>query len=313
MNMLAIAAESLVERARQSQQPLPAAELEAFITTTSHSAHARRLAFEILAATDASIADRLIPAMLTDPGAEFRRDAVNRLLVQAGAEVKQGQPEAAKQTYQQALKGAVHEDQVEKIVEGLKPLDVDVDFRQHFGFLTNWNVIGPFDNRDGIGFAAIYPPEQHLGQPLDPTATYPGQQGEVAWKPLITDDRNGVVDIGKRLENYKGSAMYLATEFDSPTARQVEFRLGTPNAWKLWVNGEPVFQREEYHRGSALDQYRVPVDLKAGKNQILFKILQNEQTQEWAQAYEFRFRVTDSAGSAIRSANATKPSSTSGS
>ena len=79
----------------------------------------------------------------------------------------------------------------------------------------------------------------------------------------------------------------------------MQFRLAIPNAWKLWLNGQPLFGREEYHRGKSFDQYVVPGRLKAGRNVILLKVLQNEQTESWAQRYEFQFRVTDPAGAAV--------------
>ena len=109
----------------------------------------------------------------------------------------------------------------------------------------------------------------------------------------------GVLDIAKQLGDDKGSAMYFAAEFDAPAARPAEIRIGTPNAWKLWLNGEFLFGREEYHRGEELDQYRVPAQFKAGKNLILLKVLQNEQTDASAQSYKFRLRVCDSTGQAI--------------
>ena len=93
--------------------------------------------------------------------------------------------------------------------------------------------------------------------------------------------------------------MYAVTTWTSNKDQQVEIRLGTPNSWKLWINGQLVFEREEYHRSSKLDQYRVPVSLKAGKNTLMFKICQNEMTQDWAQRYQFQIRICDSTGSAI--------------
>lgn len=90
--------------------------------------------------------------------------------------------------------------------------------------------------------------------------------------------------------------MYLTTEFHSPSARVVELRLGTPNAWKIWLNGKMLFGRDEYHRGMAIDQYRVRGELKPGANTILLKICQNEQKEDWAQRYEFQLRVADLSG-----------------
>jgi hypothetical protein len=95
--------------------------------------------------------------------------------------------------------------------------------------------------------------------------------------------------------------MYLLTGFQSPTSRRVELRLGTDNAWKLWFNGELQFSRNEYHRGKALDQYRIPVTMKPGNNVILLKVCQNEQTEDWAQDYQVQLRVCDSNGRGIRS------------
>jgi hypothetical protein len=70
-----------------------------------------------------------------------------------------------------------------------------------------------------------------------------------------------------------------------------------------------VFAREEYHRGMNLDQYRMRGKLKAGKNVILIKICQNEQTEDWAQRWQFQFRVVDATGTAVLSTDrAGKPS-----
>ncbi|MGV2339005.1 MAG UNVERIFIED_CONTAM: hypothetical protein LVR18_34980 [Planctomycetaceae bacterium] len=62
------------------------------------------------------------------------------------------------------------------------------------------------------------------------------------------------------------------------------------------MNGVLAFEREEYHRSTQLDQYSVPVQLKPGVNVLAFKICQNEQTQDWAQKYQFQLRVCDGTG-----------------
>jgi hypothetical protein len=43
--------------------------------------------------------------------------------------------------------------------------------------------------------------------------------------------------------------------------------------------------------------------LQAGKNVILVKVCQNEQTESWAQRWEFQLRVCDSIGAAILAPN----------
>jgi hypothetical protein len=177
----------------------------------------------------------------------------------------------------------------------LKALGDKVDLQKHFGFLTKWRIIGPFDNKMFIGFEAVYAPEKSV----DLAAKLQGQSGEVSWAEISTADDFGILDIAKSVAPHKGAVMYLATTFNSDRDRAVEVRLGTPNAWKVWVNGQFAFGRDEYHRGMAVDQYRVKATLKAGDNVILVKLCQNEQTEDWAQRYQLQLRVSDSSGIAI--------------
>ncbi len=290
--------ETIADRSIAAKK-LPAAQLEAFILDTKHGAAARRLAYEWLLKVDATASDRLIPGMLQDASAEFRRDAVARLLEQAG---KATGPEQVA-LYKQALIGAVDDDQVKAIVKPLRDAGEKVDLQLHFGFLPAWQLIGPFDNTDKKGFDVAYPPESELK--FD--AKYPGKKDDVAWTEFRTTDEYGVVDLAKALAPHKGAVTYAATEFASATAQTVEVRLGTPNAWKLWVNGQLAFARDEYHRGTMLDQYKVPVKLQAGKNTLLLKVCQNEQTEDWAQKWQYQLRICTSAGSAVHPQTAALP------
>lgn len=291
-NWLRNAFDSLASAESAAGRQLPKAELLEFIHNTSEAPAARRLAYEWLLRQDAALQQQVIPRMLLDPSPEFRRDAV-ALLISEAAQAQDAQ--AGTELYRRALTGAVHKDQVDRIAEALRKQGAEVNIQQHFGFLSSWQVIGPFDNKDEKGFAVAYPPE--AGIQLD--AEYDGQLDKVRWQPLSTTDDYGIVDIAKQLKNYKGSVMYATTTWNSPQAQQLELRLGTPNAWKLWVNGQLVFEREEYHRSTQMDQYKVPVQLQAGTNTILLKVCQNEQTQDWAQAYHFQLRVCDATGAAV--------------
>ncbi len=299
VNWLRNAFEEAVGTSKAVGKTLPTDVLQNFISDLNQSAVARRLAYETLKAQDPSVEEKLIPGMLLDPSPEFRRDAVARLISEAE---KASDAAAATPVYQKAMSGAVHEDQVKQIAEALRKNGETVDIQKHFGFVSNWMIVGPFDNTEEKGFAVAYTPETIVaeGKAIDLSAEYDGQLGKVQWKPLKTEDDYGVVDIAKQIENFKGSLMYATTTWTSDTDQNVEIRLGTPNAWKLWVNGKLAFEREEYHRSSAMDQYTVPVSLKAGENHLVFKICQNEQKQEWAQRYQFQLRICDSTGSAVQ-------------
>jgi hypothetical protein len=296
-NWLRNAVETVADRNLQLKRPLPAAQLETFVRETSHNPRGRRLAYEWLVKIDPTAPARLIPGMLLDPAAEFRRDAVAlRMGEAAKVDAAHDKPQALK-LYREALSGALDDDQVKTIAQALTKLGEKVDISKHFAFLTQYSVIGPFDNRGGRGLETVYPPEKEIQ--LD--AAYDGQLGKVSWQPLQSHGDYGIVDIAKQVKPYKGAVMYLLTGFQSPSSRRVELRLGTDNAWKLWFNGELQFSRNEYHRGKALDQYRIPVTMKPGNNIILLKLCQNEQTEDWAQDYQVQLRVCDSNGRGIRS------------
>ena len=292
-NWLRNAFETIAAGETAAGRDLPAEQLTRFIQDTANAPVARRLVYEWLLRQDETLEQRLIPGFLEDVHPDFRRDAVALLIARATSV----QNDLAVPLYRMALRGAVHDDQVKVIAEALETVGQPVNLQKHFGFLSAWKIVGPFDNRQMNGFAAAYGPETDP----DLKSDYDGQLGPVSWQDISTDDSYGIVNIAQQIENYKGSLMYAATTFHSTDEREIEFRLGTPNAWKLWVNGELIFEREEYHRGTRMDQYRIPVSLGAGENTIMLKVCQNEQEQDWAQRYQFQLRVVDSSGAAVLS------------
>ncbi len=284
---------------------LPTEALTKFLHDRSHLPQARRLAYDTLKSVDPTLEARLIPTLLDDPSGELRRDAVTLTMQQAEKLATDGHPDAALAQFQAALSGAVDEDQVKKLAEILKGLKQPVNLVDHYGFLTQWKVIGPFDNKGMKGFHVVNPPETELAfeKEYDGMAGADGMVIKTKWRSLASEDEMGLFDLNTLFEKYKGATAYVATDFDSGFAQTVEFRLGTSNAWKLWITGEQLFAREEYHRGMFLDQYSVRGKLNAGKNTILLKVLQNEQEESWAQDWSIQFRVCDFSGRAIRPAN----------
>jgi hypothetical protein len=295
-NWLRLAAGAIAERAAAEDRPLPLGELERFVLQTRHAAGARRMAYEWLARADPSAPDRLLPGMLRDPSPELRRDAVAAAIKEARALRGKGRKAEAVAAWRRALSGAADRDQIEEAVKELKALGVEVDVAAHFGFVRRWHLIAPFPNPDGKGFAAVYPPEKGV----DLTAAYKGKGGvEARWRPYTTTDPYGMVDLNKVLGKKKGVVAYAYAVVYSPTERPVEVRLGTPNAPKVFLNGREIFGREEYHHGLDPDQHAAKGVLRAGRNELLLKLCQNEQTEGWAQAWIVEARLADAAGAAV--------------
>ncbi|MBI3860412.1 MAG: hypothetical protein HY290_00800 [Planctomycetia bacterium] len=309
-NWLRSAAETIADRQMGRGQKLPVRELEAFLLDTSHVARGRRLAFDLLARGDATAGDRLVPNMLHDPSLELRRDAVNRLMAEALRQEQAGETTQAGASFLKALGGVRDHDQAEVISAGLERLGQPVNFPRHLGFITEWNLIGPFDNVNHNGYAATYPPETQI----DLDSCYAGKNGDVKWTPFVTSDRYGIVDLNRAIGKMSSAACYAAAEFFSDADRKVELRLGSSNAWKVWVNGRLVAERDKYHLDmepaqdstttymrAEVDRYRLAARFKSGKNTILLKVCQDERTEDWAQLWQFQIRVCDATGAAIHS------------
>lgn len=294
-NWIRTAVDAIAERQVQSGRPLPAAELEAFVLDRSHDARARRLAYEWLLRVDSSAEDRLIPGMLDDPGWEFRRDAVARLIREAARHAEAKRSSEAVAVYRRALDAARERDQIDLIAQRLRGLGEKVDLARQLGCVMRWKLIGPFDDVGGKGFDAVYPPEKEIR--FD--AQYAGKTGTVGWKDYVCRDEYGTVDLNQGLAEVKQAAGYAAAEFLADQERKVIFRLTSDNAVKVWLNGAIVASYKIYHAGTQPDQYQNPAVLRSGRNLILVKVCQNELTQDWARAWDFRLRIVDPDGAPV--------------
>ncbi len=302
-NYLRSAIEAVADRHLRQANPDAQRTLQAFLNDTTHHPRARRLAFDLLTRLDPGVPDRLIPTFINDPSTELRRDAVQRLILEAKPDVEKASLDAASklralETLKKAFAGSRDLDQIEQLAKDLKQLGHEVDLPRHYGFVTSWKIIGPFDNSNESAFDVAYPPEKGI----DLKATYPGKQGTtVAWLDHTTSDVHGKVDFNKALGKANGVVSYAFTEFVVQQPRAVEFRTGCICAFKLWVNGQQVDAHNVYHSGTKIDQYVAKGALRAGRNTILVKVLQNEQKENWAQDWDIQLRVCDSVGTAVLS------------
>ncbi|MCP4729458.1 MAG: hypothetical protein GY872_05220, partial [Roseibacillus sp.] len=293
------AVEVIVERELAEKKPLPFADLKTFLADRSQAPEARRLAFDLMLAIDRGASETLAPGFLDDPSNELRRDAVALLIAEGARQLAQEAGDTATITYRKALHAARDVDQIQAIAKALTDLKQQVDLPRHFGFLTDWQVIGPFHNTDRKGFAEEFPPEKKI----DLKARHPGKESEVKWQTLATSDPYGKVDLNEPYGKLKEVTGYAYHEFESGEVQPAELRLGCKNAWKVWLNGKLLFSRDEYHRGQRIDQYKMPVQLEKGTNSILIKLCQNEQKEHWTVEWEFQLRVCDTTGKAILAAN----------
>ena len=291
-NWLRTAVDAIVEAELKAGRPLPLRELNAFLTDTKQHPAARRIAFEILSRQAPEETAKKLLTMITDPSVEIRRDAIAARM--KAAESLTGN--AKKTEYELLFAASRDKDQAEELQKLLKATGGNADLTRHFGYITEWQVVGPFDNTDGTGFAKAYPPEAGV----DFAAKYRGKTGEeMTWKPVQSAATYGTIDLNVDLDKFKDACAYAATDIIIEKDTPAEIRLNTPNSVQVFLNGAKVYEHEEYHHGDRFDQYSVTVTLKAGKNRLLVKVCQNDQKEPWAQKWQFALRICDATGGAL--------------
>jgi hypothetical protein len=277
---------------------LPREAIKEYFADTSHSAMGRLLAFDLLTQGRDELATQLIPTLIDDPSMPLRRKAV-AALIEKSESVVESDPVAAIGNLGYALNKARDIAQVQLISKKLDSLGVKVNLQQQLGFINTWNLVGSFDNKDMSGFDVAHGPEEAIGM-IDLSATYKDMEGnETTWKQVTTDHETGNVDLNDYIGKVKGATVYALGTFKAAEARDAEFRIGTANATKIWLNGNLVMSNEIYHNSNSIDKFSGKVELQKGDNEILIKVCQNEQTEPWAQDWQFQFRICDETGKAI--------------
>jgi hypothetical protein len=287
-NWLRAAVDAAAERVLGQQGDLPRSLLEGVLLDRSEAPRARRVAYEWLLRVDPPAAERLLPRMLDDPSLELRLDAVGRVIARAAAAADDAE---RRDLYRQAFDAALDIEQIKQTAAALKELGVEVDLARRLGFVTQWRLIGPFDNTGLKGFDAVYPPETDRG-----VAETQGKSGLVSWKTYRTADPFGVVDLNVEIGSDKEVVAYAVAEVSAAAPLRGHIRLASKNAPKAWFNGRPIGAFEVYHAGSEIDQYVMPVEIAAGRNEIVVKLSQNEKKMAWEKEWDFQLRVTDLLG-----------------
>ena len=154
-------------------------------------------------------------------------------------------------------------------------------FAPELGFITRWQICGPFDNPGMKGHDTPYPPEEKI----DLSANYTGKAGEVSWKLNTAPDWKAFVDLRDEFaekDNVVAYAVCWVTLEDGP--RQAEFRMGSNDSIKAFLNGREIWNHKVSRTGS-VDEDRTLVELPTGTSTVLLKI--GQTGKNWG----FYFRI----------------------
>ena len=147
-------------------------------------------------------------------------------------------------------------------------------------FITDWNLVAPFEAPDMDSLTVVYPPEQDAST----DERYRGKSGaEIRWRS-VRAERGGYIRLSEFVEPNENAVAYGLVWVRSPDERTAHVLLGSDDGVRLWINDELVHTNPVY-RAAAPDQDHVAVALKEGWNKVLIKVLQGGG--EWG--YYLRF------------------------
>jgi Protein of unknown function (DUF1553)/Protein of unknown function (DUF1549)/Planctomycete cytochrome C len=142
--------------------------------------------------------------------------------------------------------------------------------------LSPWRAVGPFEvNSFDAAYATAFEPEKTI----DLARSY--GDGKLKWThhPEWRDGEAHYLPGG-----FAATYLYRTIEADWPMPITLSF--GSDDAIKVWLNGKPVLANKLI-RIVAPDQEKATVDLHAGKNELLVKVVNG------GGAYAFYFRVAE--------------------
>ena len=155
--------------------------------------------------------------------------------------------------------------------------------RDDLGIVFDWHVIGPFEPEGADPGAQVFPPEQEI----DFAREYPQRQNIAKWRRVgdpgpVEIDALGWVAI--KYAYMDNTATYALTHATVPAATDAFVHVRADDDFTLFVNGERIdgFIDRGWNDSTRLwwrgpiehapDAMRLPVHLRAGRNQVLLKI-----------------------------------------
>jgi tetratricopeptide (TPR) repeat protein len=171
-----------------------------------------------------------------------------------------------------------HTSDVNKAREQLKSIGIPEE--------NKWYLIGPFDHKNG--FNKKYPPEKEIRL----NRYYKGKNQKINWQQANDNYMEGYIDLKENLKQYNWSVGYGLIYVESPDERQVQIRVGTNDATKIWLN-EKLVWTFNIGRDAIFDDDIINVTLQQGLNKILIKVC--NRISLWG----YYFRITDEEGNGV--------------
>src|SRR5262245_52923912 len=134
------------------------------------------------------------------------------------------------------------------------------------GFLDAWMILGAFDNDQGKGFLAEYPPETAA----DGNGEFIGSRLPIRFRPMKVNPLDGALPLGDTIAPPSSAVAYAQTYVWADRPERVELRLTTTDSVRAWLNGR-LIASDDHISHDELDNLVVAATLQQGYNRLLIK------------------------------------------
>lgn len=170
-----------------------------------------------------------------------------------------------------------------------KPNEALTEFNK-IGALSNWQVLGTFENTSASGFNKDFNVLEHP----ESKAVFKNKiKTNISWFKPPVERSDKWFDFTYLFEVHN-AIMYAQTFLNSLQDQEVIMRSGCSGSIKIWVNDQ-LITNEITERNCDLDIYANTVQLKKGYNRILVQIGESESGRA-----NFLIRLTDKQGNTIQ-------------
>lgn len=164
----------------------------------------------------------------------------------------------------------IEENKITQLAENRTMSDVNTfieKVKHQYTYLTNWWIIGPFDNPNEKGLLIKYSPENEF----ETEKPYVGKNDQTIRWQHIENKESGYMDFTKLFDDRIDGVAYARTTMESKQDGKIKIGIGSNDGVRLWVNGNVVLSNQ-IARKAEPNQDIIIVNLKKGKNDILIKI-----------------------------------------
>ncbi|MGD2294487.1 MAG: DUF2961 domain-containing protein [Candidatus Aminicenantes bacterium] len=136
-------------------------------------------------------------------------------------------------------------------------------------FIKEWILIGPFDAPDMSYLQKAYPPEVKI----ELKKKHEGKNGKAVGWITLKSEKSGYMRLEDKIDPPERGIIYGLVYVHASEPLNTHLLVGSDDGVRIWLNDRLTHTNPAY-RGCYPDQDKIPVQLQAGWNKLLIKVLQ---------------------------------------